>query len=82
MCQTTVVPAHATKAYSRIGVHLHSSLTSGLVRSEQLISYPSHFAPGKSIIKWAPELVQTHHTCQKPLALVRNEITTFQLYSS
>lgn len=72
MCQNTAVPAHATKVYGRMGVHLHSSLTSGLVRSEWLTSHPIHFAHGKSITKWALELVQTHHTGQKPLALVRN----------
>ena len=72
MHQTTIVPVHATKAYGRMGVHLHSSLTSGLVRSEWLTSRLSHFAPGKSITKWAPELAQTHHTYQKPLVLVRN----------
>jgi hypothetical protein len=60
------------KVYGRTGVHLHPPLTSGLVRIEWLTSHPIHFATGKSITKWTPELVQTHYTGQKPLALVRN----------
>lgn len=72
MLQTTNAPVHATKAYGRVGVYLHSSLTSGLDRSEWLTSHPSHFAPGKRIIYWALELVQAYHTGQKTLALVKN----------
>jgi hypothetical protein len=49
MLQTKYVPMQATKAYGTVGVYLHSSLTSGLDRSEGLTSHPSHFAPGKRI---------------------------------